>query len=208
MTTHRLSRLIAALALLGLVSALQLGCVRGRPSENTPVHLNPNMDRQEKYVPQGESQFFADGMAMRKPVAGTVARGELYDDNAYYRGRDERDSLIAKIPVPVTMELLQRGQERFNIYCAPCHSRIGDGRGIVVQRGMLPPPSFHEERIRLAPDGHIYDVITNGIRNMPSYKHQISVADRWAIVAYFRALELSQHATLDDLPTELRGTIK
>ncbi len=191
-----------------LAMAFSLGCTRGRPSENTPIHLNPNMDQQQKYLPQSESRFFEDGMTMRKPVAGTVARGELHEDDAYWRGRDAIDSVIARIPVPVTMQLIERGQQRYNIYCAPCHSRTGDGRGIVVQRGMLPPPSFHEDRLRKVGDGHIFDVITNGIRNMPSYKAQIPVEDRWAIVSYFRALQRSQNASLEDVPVEMRGSIK
>ena len=191
-----------------LAIAISLGCTRGRPSENTPIHLNPNMDRQQKYLPQSEGHFFEDGMTMRTPVAGTVARGELREDDAYWRGRDEIDSVIAKIPVPITTQLIERGHERFNIYCSPCHGRTGDGRGIVVQRGMLPPPSFHDDRLRKVGDGHIFDVISNGIRNMPSYKAQIPVEDRWAIVSFFRALQRSQNATLEDVPVEMRGSIK
>ena len=196
------------LAIVAILLAAALGCTRGRPTENTPIHLNPNMDRQQKYLPQSESKFFVDGMTMRKPVAGTVARGELHEDNAYWRGRDDIDSVIAKIPIPVTMQLIERGQQRFNIYCSPCHGRTGDGRGIVVQRGLLPPPSFHDDRLRKVGDGHIFDVISNGIRNMPSYRAQIPVDDRWAIVSYFRALQRSQNASINDVPAEMRGAIK
>ena len=196
------------LAIVAILVAAALGCTRGRPTENTPIHLNPNMDRQQKYLPQSESKFFVDGMTMRKPVAGTVARGELHEDNAYWRGRDDIDSVIAKIPIPVTMQLIERGQQRFNIYCSPCHGRTGDGRGIVVQRGLLPPPSFHDDRLRKVGDGHIFDVISNGIRNMPSYRAQIPVHDRWAIVSYFRALQRSQNASINDVPAEMRGAIK
>ena len=196
------------LAIVAILLAAALGCTRGRPTENTPIHLNPNMDRQQKYLPQSESRFFVDGMTMRKPVAGTVARGELHEDNAYWRGRDDIDSVIAKIPIPVTMQLIERGQQRFNIYCSPCHGRTGDGRGIVVQRGLLPPPSFHDDRLRKVGDGHIFDVISNGIRNMPSYRAQIPVDDRWAIVSYFRALQRSQNASINDVPAEMRGAIK
>ena len=195
-------------AVVAILLAAALGCTRGRPTENTPIHLNPNMDRQQKYLPQSESKFFVDGMTMRKPVAGTVARGELHEDNAYWRGRDDIDSVIAKIPIPVTMQLIERGQQRFNIYCSPCHGRTGDGRGIVVQRGLLPPPSFHDDRLRKVGDGHIFDVISNGIRNMPSYRAQIPVDDRWAIVSYFRALQRSQNASINDVPAEMRGAIK
>jgi mono/diheme cytochrome c family protein len=106
------------------------------------------------------------------------------------------------------MELLKRGQERFNIFCSPCHGRLGDGKGIVVERGYSPPPTFHSDRVRSFPDGHIFDVITNGIRNMPPYGPQIPASDRWAIVAYFRALQRSQNATVNDIPVELRDQVK
>lgn len=201
-------RRLIKFAIVAILLVASFGCTRGRPTENTPIHLNPNMDRQQKYLPQSESKFFVDGMTMRKPVAGTVARGELHEDNAYWRGRDDIDSVIAKIPIPVTMQLIERGQQRFNIYCSPCHGRTGDGRGIVVQRGLLPPPSFHDERLRKVGDGHIFDVISNGIRNMPSYRAQIPVDDRWAIVSYFRALQRSQNASINDVPAEMRGAIK
>ncbi|RMD92292.1 MAG: cytochrome c [Calditrichaeota bacterium] len=192
---------ILLLALLTLTSA----CFRGLPSDKPPIHINPNMDDQPKYKPQSASQFFVDGATMREPVPGTVPRGFLREDQAYYFGRDARGDTLKHVPVPITMQLLKRGQQRFNIYCSPCHSRVGDGKGIVVQYNFLPPPTFHSDRLRNVPDGYIFSVITNGIRNMPSYRHQISVADRWAIVAYVRALQRSQHATLDDLPEEIRS---
>lgn len=179
-------------------------CYRGKPSEDPPIHMNPNMDSQEKYEAQEESRFFEDGSAMRPPVAGTVARGELRENDAYYRGKNKDGSLITKMPVEITMELLQRGRERYNIYCAPCHDQTGSGKGIVVKKGFLPPPSMHLDRLRESPDGHFYDVISNGIRNMPSYKHQIPVADRWAIVSYVRALQRAQNAGSKDVPEELR----
>ncbi len=177
-------------AKVSIVTALLLfalgvnGCFRGEPKREPPIHVNPNMFKQEKYLPQSESRFFADSATMRQPVAGTVPNDEWRGDTAFYRGRDDRDSLLAKSPVPLTIQLLKRGQERFNIYCSPCHSRIGDGQGIIVQRGYVPPPSYHQDRLRNVPDGYIFDVMTNGLRNMPSYRQQIPVADRWAIVAY------------------------
>lgn len=183
------------------------GCYRGRPSEDPPIHLNPNMDTQEKYKPQSPSRFFEDGLTMRQPVPGTVAIGELHEDDAYYRGKNADGSLVRNMPVEVTMETLRRGQKRYNIYCAPCHDQTGSGKGIVVKKGFLPPPSFHLDRLREVEDGHIYDVITNGIRNMPSYKHQIPVSDRWKIVAYVRALQRSQNAQISDVPEELRESI-
>lgn len=206
---RRFGQKVTLVTMLGaLVLVGSLGCTRGRPSQDPPIHLNQNMDRQQKYLPQSQSEFFADGMTMRKPVAGTVARGELHEDHAYWYGRDEIDSTIAKIPVPVTMQLIERGQERFNIYCSPCHGRVGDGQGIVVKRGLVPPPSFHDDRLRQVGDGYVFNVITNGIRNMPSYKHQIAVEDRWAIVSYFRALQRSQNATANDIPADMRGSVR
>lgn len=184
------------------------GCFRGRPSEKPPIHINPNMDDQPKYKAQAESKYFKNGSAMRMPVPGTVARGELFEDTKYYYGKDADGNPVKENPVPVTMQLLKRGQNRFNIYCSPCHGLAGDGQGIVVKRGFLPPPNFHQDLVRNYPDGHIFDVISNGIRNMPSYKHMISVEDRWAIVSYVRALQRSQDATLGDVPEDIRKEIK
>lgn len=187
---------------------LVFGCARERPSSKPPIHLNPNMDSQPKYKAQSENDFFENGSSMRPPVPGTVARGDLRADNALYLGQDSRGNFIKTNPLTVNMNLLKRGQERYDIYCSPCHSRVGDGRGIMVERGYVPPPSFHDERIRTMPDGQIFDVITHGIRNMPSYANQIPVMDRWAIIAYMRALERSQNATIDDIPVEMRDKIK
>ena len=166
------------------------------------------MDRQQKYRAQAYSPFFDDGATMRVPVAGTVARGELRDDDVFYRGKTAAGDFVRKGPLPVTMQLLERGQERYDIYCSPCHSRVGDGRGIMVTRGYVPPPSFHTDRIREFPDGQIFDVISNGVRNMPSYRHQIPPGDRWAIAAYLRAVQRSQKASVEDIPVELRDKVK
>jgi mono/diheme cytochrome c family protein len=191
-----------------MVAAGFSGCGRGRPSKRTPIHINPNMDEQEKYKAQEESKFFADGATMRTPVAGTVARGWLHENTEYYSGKNEKGEYIAKIPAEINMQLLQRGHERYDIYCAPCHSRVGDGRGIMISRGYVPPPSFHQNYIREMKDGYFFDVITNGVRNMPGYGHQVKVADRWAIVAYLRALQRSHNASEKDVPQELRQEIK
>ena len=198
---------IAAFAFVA-ISIIITGCTRESPSTKPPVHLNPNMDHQEKYRPQAESKFFENGSAMRVPVDGTVARGYLREDDRYYRGINPDSSYVKEAPVEVTTQLLRRGEERFNIYCSPCHSRVGDGKGIMLERGYVPPPSFHTDRIRNMPDGEIFNTITNGLRNMPSYGHQINPDDRWAIVKYLRALQRSHNATIDDIPTELRGKIK
>ena len=194
--------------LIIVLSLLIVGCYQGRPSKDEPIHLIPNMDKQPKYRPQAESNFFEDGSTMRTPVEGTVARGELKEDSRSYYGKDENGEFIKTLPVNVNMSLLLRGQERYNIYCSPCHSKIGDGSGIVVERGMVPPSSYHVDRLREAPDGQIFDVITNGLRNMASYNFQISAEDRWAIVAYIRALQRSQNATINDVPENMKDKIQ
>jgi mono/diheme cytochrome c family protein len=190
------------------VLLLAAGCYQGQPSKQPPIHLNPNMDDQPKYQAQATSKFFENGQAMRLPIEGTIARGELKEDVVYYTGKDARGNLVKNSPVAATLENLKRGRERFDIYCSPCHGRTGAGDGMVVKRGMFPPPTYHQERLRDTADGHIFDVITNGIRNMPSYKSQIPVADRWAIVNYVRALQRSQNAGATDVPEEVRKSLK
>jgi mono/diheme cytochrome c family protein len=192
---------VISLAMLTLV-----GCTRHQPSDKPPVHPVQNMYEQPKYKAQSESRFFEDGLSMRPPVEGSVARGWLRGDSAYYFGRNG-DKLVATAPVVMTMERLQRGRQRFDIYCSPCHGRIGTGQGIMAKKGMQAPPSFHEQRLRDVEDGHIFDVITNGLRNMPPYKYQIPVDDRWSIVGYVRALQRSQNATLKDVPPDMRQTV-
>ncbi len=179
------------------------GCNRGRPSQQTPVHLVDNMDKQPKYKTQEDSKFYADGMAMRQPPAGTVAQGQLHHDIKYYTGKDSKGELILKSPVPITMARLQRGQRQFDIFCSPCHGRTGNGKGMVSKRGMLPPPTFHSDSLRAVEDGHIFDVIANGKGNMKPYRYQVRVEDRWAIVAYLRALQLSFNASEADVPSEI-----
>jgi mono/diheme cytochrome c family protein len=199
---------ISLILLVALTASFMAGCVRGLPSEKPPIHINPNMDNQKKYKAQSESQFFEDGSSMRMPVEGTVARGDLKEDTRYWYGRDAKGELVKTMPVEITAQLMDRGQKRYDIYCAPCHDGTGSGQGIVVKKGFMPPPSFHLDRLRTAPDGHIFDVISNGIRNMPTYRHQVPVADRWAIVAYVRALQRSQNATAQDVPQEIQNQVK
>jgi mono/diheme cytochrome c family protein len=184
------------------------GCYQGQPSKKPPIHINPNMDDQPKFQAQASSQFFANGQGMRKPIEGTVARGQLYDDVVYFTGKDAGGKLVKKSPVPATLESIKRGQDRFNIYCAACHGRVGDGVSMVVKRGMFPPADFSQERLRNIEDGHFYDVMTNGLRNMPSYKSQIPVADRWAIINYIRVLQRSQTASAKDVPPEVRSKLQ
>ncbi len=159
-----------------------------------------DMHVQPRQNPLSRSDFFADQRSARPPVEGTVARGQLYDDAYFYTGK-MGSSPGDVMPFPVTKEVLERGQQRYNIYCAPCHSRIGDGNGFVPARGFArKPPSFHIVRLQKAPVGYIYDVITEGFGIMPDYASQIPPQDRWNIVAYVRALQLSQNATMGDVP--------
>jgi mono/diheme cytochrome c family protein len=155
--------------------------------------------------PLAEENFFADGRASRVPPAHTVARGQLREDEQFYTGKIG-EQLAATFPHPVTRQTLTRGRERFDIYCAVCHGPSGNGDGMIVQRGFPRPPSFHEERLRAAPIGHFVDVITNGYGVMYSYASRVAPEDRWAIAAYIRALQLSQHATPADAdPQQLQG---
>ncbi len=165
------------------------------------------MDDQPRYKPLEASRFFPDGQSARPRVEGTVARGELHEDAALYAGK-AGDRLVDRVPVALTPELLARGRERFDIYCSPCHDRVGTGMGMIVRRGYKQPPSLHVERLRQAPAGHFFDVMTNGFGVMPAYAHQVAVRDRWAIVAYIRALQRSQRATLADVPPAERQALE
>jgi len=159
-----------------------------------------DMHVQPRQNPLSRSDFFADQRSERPPVEGTVARGQLREDTYFYTGK-LGSSPGDYMPFAVTREVLERGRERYNIYCAPCHSRLGDGNGFIPSRGFArKPPSFHDQRLRKAPLGYFYDVITNGFGIMPDYASQIAPQDRWNIVAYVRALQLSQNATQADVP--------
>jgi mono/diheme cytochrome c family protein len=161
---------------------------------------------QPKYRPLDLSAFFDDGQSARSPVPGTVARGQLRIDDHFDTGLvDGKDA--ETFPIRVDRALLERGQARFNIYCAPCHSRLGDGRGMIVRRGFPSPPSFHIERLRAAPPGHFFVVMTKGYGAMYSYAARVEPRDRWAIAAYVKALQLSQNATIDDVPPDARRTL-
>lgn len=158
-----------------------------------------DMHDQPKYRGLRASTFFADGSSARPIVEGTVARGTLQDDEAFFTGKRGTE-VVAELPFPLTQEVLDRGRERFDIFCAPCHDRAGTGHGMVVQRGYAPPPSYHIDRLREAPLGHFVDVMTNGLKTMPDYRAQIAPRDRWAIAAHIRALQFGQHATASDVP--------
>jgi hypothetical protein len=186
-----------------------------------------DMYDQPRYDPLAASDFFDDGLSARSQIEGTIARGHLNADVPLATGKDS-DQFVSKIPDGVwrglyernprrfkkpfeevspaefRLALLERGHERFDIYCSVCHSRLGDGNGMIVQRGFRKPPSFHIDRLRNAPDGHFFDIVTRGIGAMPSYASRIVVVDRWAIVAYIRALQLSENARIDDVPEKER----
>ncbi len=182
-------------ALLAAASLFAAGCARS------------DMQDQPKYKPERPSDFFADGRSERQPVAGTVAWGPLDDDTAYYEGKDADGKDIEDFPLVVDKPLIVRGQQRFDIYCSPCHGRIGNGLGMIVRRGFKQPPSYHIDRLRNAPVGHFFDVISNGYGAMLNYAQQIQVRDRWAIIAYIRALQYSQNANVNDLPAEARNRV-
>ncbi len=187
---------------IGLVSLVaSLTSCRGDVSEDPPILLERNMFQQERYDPQAYSPFFEDHRSMRSPVEGTVSREHYEPDETIATGRDS-GGYVLSIPTSLAGRLggpdkmVQRGQERFNIYCTPCHDKTGSGRGTVarVQNGFAKLPNFHEARIREMPDGQMFATISNGVRLMPSYAAQVPVNDRWAIVSYVRALQMSQVA--------------
>jgi mono/diheme cytochrome c family protein len=179
---------------IALVSGAISGC-------RVDMHVQP------RYNPYAESDFFADGRSARPVVPGTVARGELRTDELLYTGKIngvEAD----EFPFPITQADLERGQQRYNIYCSPCHDYTGHGNGMIVQRGFPHPPSYHIDRLRNAPVGHFFDVITNGFGKMYTYASRISPEDRWRIAAYIRALQLSQNAAIDDVPAQQRQQLE
>jgi hypothetical protein len=189
----------SAIPILQVACALAAMCLVG--CEEDP------MLRRGRIKPLKPTEFFADGRSTRSPLPGTIARGQLPQDVAYHSGRTPDGQWIQHAPIPLTLEVLRRGQERFNAFCAPCHGQIGDSNGMIVLRGFSTPPTFHSDRMRQVPDGHVFDVISDGYGKMPAHRHQIPVADRWAIIAYMRALQRSQHATLDDVPAERRSDL-
>ena len=178
------------------------------------VELIQNMDSQPKYKAQAGNAIFRDGRAMRRQPAGTVARGELNENDHLHRGV-VGDGWATGLPMPLDATLLDRGKERYDIFCSPCHGLTGNGDGIVAQRAdalqqgtWTPPSSLHTDLVRGRADGYLFNVITNGVRNMPAYGSQMKPADRWAIVGYTRVLQRSQNASLDDVPASERGRLR
>ena len=165
-----------------------------------------DMHDQPRYKPLARSAFFGDERSARPRVPGTVARGHLPGDPVLETGK-AGTAFVTAVPVPIDLPLLKRGEQRYRIYCSPCHGQVGRGDGMIVKRGYRQPPSFHIERLRAQPAGYFFDVITAGFGAMPDYAAQVAVPDRWAIVAYVRALQLSQNARLADVPRERRGEL-
>lgn len=199
-----------------LVSVMGL---RGLRSPRPPIEVFPDMDRQAKYKPQAESRFFADGRADRPIPAGTVPFGRdarqadpafLRADDFRYEGRLADGSFGRGFPakLEVTREFIGRGQDRFQIYCAPCHGALGDGNGITKSYGMLTTPTYHDDRLRAMAEGEIFNTITHGKNTMLPYADKLAPDDRWAVVAYVRALQRAAHGSINDVPAELRGDLK
>ena len=176
------------------------GCARGCTSSRPPIHLNPSMDDQPKVRAQAASDFFFNGSAMREPVPGTIPIGGLKEDGAFYTGKGADGQYVTAIPHPVDEAGLERGRQRYGIYCQPCHDARGDGRGILFQRGQVPTGNFHSEKILKYTDGEIFDVITNGRGLMTGYRWPIPPADRWAIIAYVRVLQRERQARVAAAP--------
>jgi len=163
------------------------------------VACRQDMHDQPKYTPLRPSQFFGDERSERQLIEGTIPRGHLDDDQALYTGKGPDGKFLDTFPFPVTKDVILRGQERFNVYCSPCHDRLGDGNGKIVRRGYRHPPSYHIDRLRTVPNGYIFDVMTNGFGAMPDYAARVTPRDGWAIVAYIRALQLSHNANVNDV---------
>lgn len=196
-----------ALVTLSLVPLALVARARQQKSEQPRIHLVPDMDNQSKYKTQKASPLFADGRTMRMPVANTVARGELHADDHMYQGKNADGSWATTFPEPMTSAMIRRGQDRYNVYCFPCHGLSGFGNGPVAQRAdqlaegtWVPPSSMHDPVVLGRPVGHIFNTISHGIRNMPSYGGQIAVEDRWDIVAYVKALQKTQNPVVTIAP--------
>ncbi|QXD22903.1 cytochrome c [Opitutia bacterium ISCC 51] len=187
---------IYALAVISVVSILGF---RGTTFTEPPLEVFPDMDDQSKYKPQGTSAFFADGRTDRIPVTGTIARGNLKDDEFLHFGKDG-DAWAKGFPMPVTSELIELGAAKYQIYCTPCHGGTGDGNGVTKFRGMVVTPTYHDDRLRDMPEGEIFNTVSNGIRLMGGYADKLSTEERWAVIAYMRVLQRAQNASVEDVP--------
>lgn len=204
--------ILVALSWIPIALALRARVVK---KTEPRFHIIQDMDNQPKVKAQSRLMLFADRRGMRPSVPGTVARGAVIGDSALMLGKSNDESWVETNPMQVTLSLLERGRQRYEIYCSPCHGLAGNGDGMVAQRAdqlqegtWTPPTSFHTDLVRERLEGHLFNTISNGIRNMPSYGSQIPVDDRWAIVAYVRALQRSQNATIDDVPADLQAQLR
>ena len=203
-------RYFLAVFILAIIAVVGIAGFRGDTSTRPPIEILPDMDRQPKLRPQKDSDFteWEDGRSSRLPVEGTVARGSAYETNPVNTGREnESTNFVAVIPVAIDETLMQRGRRQYEIYCAPCHSKLGDGKGITTQFGMAAVADLHQARIVAMPDGEIFNTITHGKGLMGGYASNLDVPDRWAVVAYVRALQRSQLATIEDVPAHERESM-
>lgn len=186
---------------LTVLAVMLIAGKRGDLSRKPPLELFPDMDRQAKLRPQDRNTFFANGFSSQLPVAGTVARGTPFADTPENTGKiPGTTNWVETVPMPVTHEMMALGQGRYNIYCAPCHGKVGDGKGITSKYGMMATANLHDQRIVVMPAGEIFNTITHGKNLMGPYSGVTSAEDRWAIIAYLRALQLSHLAKLEDVP--------
>lgn len=191
------------------VAVIAFAGFRGSTSRRPPIEVFADMDRQPKLRPQAPSTFFGDRLSSQLPPAGTIARGSTFEDKPEFTGRlPGTTNFVEVIPVPVTAELLARGRDRYNINCAPCHGMTGEGKGITTKYGMVGVANFHDKRLIGMADGQIFNTITHGFNLMGAYGANIPVPDRWAIIAYMRALQRSWLATMDDVPESARAALK
>lgn len=203
--SFRITPALRGVLIIGMLALLVGGC-RGFTFEKPPIHPNLNMDFQTHFGPQQRADFWPDGRSMRPRVEGTLARGSLRLDSHRYEGRIA-DAHATTLPMELTEQLLDRGQERYDIFCTPCHGVAGHGDAAIPSRSNWIVPSLHAERARSMPVGELYDIVANGVNTMPGYAAQIGVDDRWAIAAYVRALQVSQGMTRDQLPADVAATI-
>ncbi len=205
-------RYFLLLFFLTIVAVAVIAGKRGQMSRKPPVYIFPDMDRQPKLRPQEPNAFFANAISSQLPVPGTIYRGEPYQDSPVNTGKTPgTTNYVEVIPIPVTEQLMARGRERFNIYCTPCHGAGGDGKGITTKFGMGVIGDLHDAKTRRVPqqsDGELFNTITFGKNLMQGYGAQIAIEDRWAIIAYVRALQRSRLATLEDVPADQREEIK
>ena len=194
------------LAIAGL--AIAVSACRGQPSEEAPFHLVPDMDHQPKFKAMSANSFFADGRSMRPLVEGTLAQGQLHEDDGPYTGKSPDGAFLTRIPYTVDEALLARGEQRFNIYCTPCHDKTGSGNGLVIKHGYPLPVNLASDHTKGLKDGELFDIASNGVRNMPGYRTQIPAADRWAIISWVRVIQRSQNAKMDDVPADKKGSIE